>query len=90
MEIDKETLPEMMIGASGPNVPLTNAEVQKKMNSAVAVLHSATGRIKELQDYCSHDDSNVELLQGSLRFVCVYCNKAVGYLSVSEQKEAGY
>jgi hypothetical protein len=90
MEIDKETLPEMIVGASGPNVPLTNEEVQKKMNSAVAVLHSASGRIQELQDYCKHEESNVELVQQSLRFVCRYCNKAVGYLSANEQKEAGY
>ena len=69
---------------------LTNDEIASKTAKALADLRSATGRLHELQEYCRHEEVKVEQIQGSLKLVCRFCMREVGYPTKEQKIKAGY
>lgn len=69
---------------------MTSEEIKKLATQAVEDVQRSHSRLKEVQDACLHKETEIGLIQSSLRVTCKYCYLAVGYPTPEQAKSAGY
>jgi hypothetical protein len=69
---------------------MTSEEINKLAKDLVEDVKRAHARLNEVQDACMHKETEVGVIEGSLRTTCVYCYKAIGYPTQEQARQAGY
>ena len=69
---------------------LTNEQIAERVKLYMIEMESANSKIKELQEYCKHEDQTVELVGGHLRKVCKHCHALIGFPTRQEKIESGW
>lgn len=54
-------------------------EIKERVKVCLEEIISASGRLGELQEFCNHDEFDIDLVNGSLRKVCKTCTNLVGW-----------
>lgn len=63
-----------------------NQEVKEILDN----INKLQKELEAIQENCTHEEYNIELIEGSLRKVCKACKKNIGYSSQEDLAGSGY
>lgn len=69
---------------------MTAEKINKMAKGAVEDIKRAHSRLAEIQDACTHKESEIGSVDGFLQKTCKYCYVTLGYPTTEELQSAGY